>query len=245
MKNKFLIQVLIAGFCILVAAQQTIAADTLPRKIEVTGSAEMEVVPDEIYITFTLKEYLSKGKQKVSLESIKADFLKLCKAVGIADSNISVAGYAGSESWEYYWRKKHRKEPDFMNSVSYTVLLHSVGMIDKIVAGLQEDGVENFYISKTSHSRIEQLRKEVKIKALAASKAKAEYLAQSLGEQLGRVLLIQEIDDNAGWGYYGNRGMLSNTVSQMSMDAEGQASAAPEFQKIKLRYEMRVEFELK
>lgn len=48
-----------------------------PKKIEVTGSAEMEIVPNEIYMTFTLKEYLDATKKKVKLESIKTDFLAL------------------------------------------------------------------------------------------------------------------------------------------------------------------------
>ena len=35
------------------------------KKIEVTGIAEMEVVPDEIYIGITLQEYYNKQKVKI------------------------------------------------------------------------------------------------------------------------------------------------------------------------------------
>lgn len=247
MKNKLSFLVVVVCVLVLSSAHNSIAggpdSQVTQRKIAVVGSAEMEVVPDEIYVTFTLKEYLSKEKKKVALESLKTDFLRLCKAAGIADSNISIAGYTGNERWEYFWRKKRKEEPDFMSSISYAIMVNSVEKIDKIVAGFNEQAVDNFYISKTSHSRIEQLRKEVKIKALAASKAKAEYLAQSIGEKVGAAILIQEVADSYNFGY-GMQNLYSNTVSQATMDSEGGSSSAPDFQKIKLRYEMRVEFEL-
>jgi uncharacterized protein len=215
---------------------------TEPPKITVTGSAEMEIVPNEIYMNFTLKEYLG-PKRKVKLDTIKSEFLKLCKVTGVADSNISISGYTGNENWDYYWYKKHNR-PDFMGSISYIVKVSSADKLYKIVAGLNEDAIDNFYISKTSHSKIEQYRKEVKTKALIAGKTKAEYLAKSIGEDLGEALLIQEVDNSYGY-YYSNERENNNIVSQTALSAESDNTTSPSFQKIKLRYEMKVEFKLK
>ncbi|MDZ4824713.1 MAG: SIMPL domain-containing protein [Flavobacteriales bacterium] len=211
------------------------------KKIEVTGSAEMEFVPNEIYMTFTLKEYLDAANQKVKLESVKADFLTQCKAAGVADSNISIAGYTGNERWDYYWYKR-KKEPDFMASIAYSIKVSSPEKLDVIVGGLNDNAIDNFYISKTSHSDIEQLRKEVKTKALMASKTKADYLAKSIGEEVGKTLLIQEIEDSYQ-GYYANE-RNSNMMANQSLGMD-ESSSSPDFQKMKLRYEMRVEFRLK
>lgn len=146
-----------------------------PRKIEVTGSADMELVPDQIYVTFSLREYLVTGKHKMKLDEIKKAFLEKCKAAGIADSSISVAGVSGSEQYNYYWWWWGRKrDPDFMNSVSYTIVVSSTDRLDQLVPTLDEKAVENFYISKTEHSRIEELRREVKKRALVAARDKAE-----------------------------------------------------------------------
>jgi uncharacterized protein YggE len=215
-----------------------------PKKIEVTGSAEMEIVPNEIYMTFTLKEYLDATKKKIKLESIKTDFFALCKGAGVVDSNISISSYTGNERWDYYWYKRRKTEPDFMGSISYAIKVNSSDKLDKIVSGLNENAIDNFNISKTSHSDIEQLRKEVKTKALIASKAKADYLAKSIGEELGEALLIQEIENSYN-SYDSNTLSNSNSVSQTAMSMESDNSSTPNFQKIKLRYEMKVEFKLK
>ncbi len=248
MKTKILIGLLaICISAILISCNRRDNKTELPKKIEVTGSAEMEFVPNEIYMTFTLKEYLNASRKKVKLESIKTEFLALCKEAGIADSNISISSYTGNERWDYYWYRRRKSEPDFMGSISYIIKVSSPDKLDNIVENLNEKAIENFNINKTSHSDIEQLRKEVKTKALIASKAKANYLAKSIGEELGEALLIKEVENNYNnyYGYYSNEYSNSNMVSQTAMNIEGNNSSAPNFKKMKLRYEMKVEFKLK
>jgi hypothetical protein len=242
MKTKQILFILAASLSTLLFSCSASDKPETPKKIEVTGSAEMEFVPDEIFMTFTLKEYLDASRKKVKLETIKTDFLVLCKTAGIPDSNISISSYSGNERWDYWWYYKRRKDPDFMSSISYTIKVSSPEYLDKIVNDLNENAVENFNIAKTSHSNIEQLRKEVKTKALKAAKYKAEYLAESIGEEIGEALLIQEIE-NSNRNYYGSN--YSNEISQTSMILEGEETSTPNFQKIKLRYEMKVDFRLK
>lgn len=248
MKNKLSILLIAVGLSTALISCSCGSDKTEPtKKIEVIGSAEMEIVPNEIYMTFTLKEYLDASRKKVKIESIKADFLKLCKEAGVADSSISISSYTGNERWDYYWYRRHKTEPDFMSSISYSIVVSSPEKPDKIVVGLNENAIDNFFISKTSHSDIEKLRKEVKTRALVATKNKAEYLANSIGEDLGEALLIQEITDNSNLysNYYSNERNVSNVVSQASMEYESNNTSSPNFQKIKLRYEMKAEFKLK
>ena len=87
-----------------------------PKTISVNGSAEMDVIPDEIYVQVDLREYKKKGDEKTELEKIKTDFLASCKAAGIADSNIAVASYDGY-NMANIWRRK-KKEPDLLSSIS-------------------------------------------------------------------------------------------------------------------------------
>jgi uncharacterized protein YggE len=244
MKNKLFILMLIACYSALLASCccGSNKSET-PKKIEVIGSAEMEIVPNEIYMNFTLKEYLDAARNKVKIEKIKTDFLKLCKDAGVVDSCISIASYTGNERWDYYWYVRRKREPDFMSSITYSIIVSSPEKIDKIVSGINDNAVENFSIVKTSHSEIEKLRKEVKTNAIIATKTKAEYLAASIGEDLGDALSIQEINDT--YRYYSPESNMSNTISQSSTSYESQSTAAPNFQKIKLRYEMKAEFELK
>jgi len=211
----------------------------IPKKIIVKGSAEIEIVPDEIYMTFTMKEYLNKSRKKVKIEDIKKEFLELCKAAGIPDSDISVQSYSGNERWDYWWYYKRKREPDFMASVSYNIKVNSVDKFDAVINDLNDEAISNFNINKTSHSKIEDYRKQVKTEALIATKDKADYLAKAIGEEIGEALLIEEIENSYGYNY-----SLSNVVSQSSLNFES-SDDSPNYQKIKLRYEMKAEFLLK
>lgn len=221
------------------------------RKIEVTGSSEMEFSPNEIYMTFSLAEYFKSGK-KIQLDKIKTDFEAACKKIGVKSDDITVSYYGGNERYNYYWYYRRRNEPDFMGSVSYSVKVNSIDKLDKLVAELNEDALTNFHIEKTSHSDIEKFRKEVKTNAVLASKEKAIYLARSVGEKIGETLLIEEIEfenpDYLGYrgygGYYTNNVTLSN-ASMSSYDNQGSGGDSPGFKKIKLRYEIKAAYRLK
>lgn len=250
MKNRFILLTLAVGLSVLLfsCGGGGNHKSKKTKKIEVTGSAEMEVVPNEIHMTFTLKEHM-KGGKKVAIEGVKTDFLALCKTAGIADSNISTAGYAGNEQWNYWWWYNRRHNTDVFATISYTVMVSSPEKLDQIVAGLTDDAIQNFYISNTGHSDIEQLRKEVKTNALQASKDKATYLAQSIGEQVGEALLIQEVEDSYYSDVTGNTRTANKMMMQESNESMGYlsdgAASSPSFEKIKLRYEMKCEFALK
>jgi uncharacterized protein YggE len=65
--------------CLFLAApflHAQVAADETKKTpyIEVTGSAEMEIVPDEIYIQVTLQERYN-GKEKITMEKQDALFI--------------------------------------------------------------------------------------------------------------------------------------------------------------------------
>ncbi len=245
MKNKLIILTIITALSLVFySCGHKHKKDKSHKKITVTGSAEMEIVPDEIYMTFTLKEYLDASKQKIKLEDIKSAFLSVCQSAGVADTNVVISGYSGNERWDYYSYRRRRTEPDFMASIAYTVKVSSAEKLDQIVAAVNDQALDNFYISKTSHSKIEELRKEVKMNALKASKEKAEYLAKSIGEEIGDAQLIQEIDDS----YISDVSGLSNmgfASKAMVTEDQNYGGAAPEFEKIKLRYQMNCEFGLK
>src|SRR6476620_6753447 len=62
--------------------------------IEVTGSAQQEIEPNEIYTLIRLREF-EENKQKVSLEKLDADFMKALKDAGIDKKRLELAD-AGS-----------------------------------------------------------------------------------------------------------------------------------------------------
>lgn len=219
-----------------------------PKTISVTGSAEMEIVPDEIYVQVDLREYKKKGEDKTEIDKIKADFLANCKSVGIADSNISVASFEGY-NMASIWRRR-KKDPDLLASITYQLKFNSTKLIDALVDNLDDQATNNFRITRVSHSKIMEYRRQLKILAVKASKDKALYLTEAVKEQLGEAITIQEPEESISSDVLGGRyknNITSNEVSYFAKDKTGYGilDDGVDFRKIKLRFEVKVLYALK
>lgn len=225
-------------------AQSQPVCDPFPKTISVTGSAEMEVIPDEIYVQVDLREYKKRGEEKVDLEKIKTDFLNNCKAVGIADSNIAVASYDGY-NLSAIWRRR-KKDPDMFASITYQIKFSNTRLIDQLVDKLDDEATSNFSIVRTAHSKMAEFRKQLKIQAVRAAKDKANYLAESVNEKVGEAITITEPEESSSSDVVSGRyksNLASNVVSKY--DAFGGYDNGIDYRKIKLRYEVKVLYALK
>src|SRR5690349_1330082 len=102
MKKVFLFLFLLMAM--LCRAQQTITIPDNVKKIEVTGSAEMEVTPDQIYIGITLQEYYDKQKAKQSIDAISREFLANCEKAGINKDRIEVLNMSGFDNTSWWYK---------------------------------------------------------------------------------------------------------------------------------------------
>ncbi len=228
----------------VVKAQSTTPANSVvtnkqERTISVSGTAEMEVVPDEIYVQISLREY-KKGNNKVDIETIRNNFLRNMQALGYTDKEISVQSYSGWDG-NAIWYSKKKKNPDLLAGINYWVKVASPAKMDEIVAKLDDEATTNFSIAKVSHSRIEEFKKQLKMEAVRNAKAKAVYLAAAVNEKVGQAITI---NDPAEPETYQPR--LYNSAMMMRADAAG-GEAAPmnvDFKKIKLEYSVNAVFAL-
>ncbi len=67
--------------------------------------------------------------------------------------------------------------------------------MDELVEKLDDEATQNFRIERTSHSKILEYRKQLKIQAIKAAKEKADYLAAAIDEQVGAAVTITEPND--------------------------------------------------
>ncbi|MDZ7897820.1 MAG: SIMPL domain-containing protein [Arcicella sp.] len=232
--------ILIVAIVFIADAQQVIMEKPLVKKIEVNGSAEQEVLPDEIFVNITLREYFKDkdNKNKVDIMALEKQLQKAVEEAGIAKENFTIGSMNGYREW---WGRK--KPTTFLESKSYILKVPNLYKIDGIIARVDDKGVASTNIARYEYSKIEQLRKDIKIKALQAAKAKAQYLLEGIGEQLGEAFEITEIDN----GYqsqpvYSN--MMMRSVAPMAADAAVSESTI-DVQKIKVRYEIKAVFKIK
>ncbi|MBK6826434.1 MAG: SIMPL domain-containing protein [Chitinophagaceae bacterium] len=220
------------------------APNPFPKTITVSGSAEMEVIPDQIFVNILLREYQKKGESKKDLETIKTEFLTACTNAGIADSLISIVSYTGYNN--YYWLHRKKKTPDMNASITYQIRFSQSKQMDELVDKLDDEATQSFDIVGTNHSKMTEFRKQLKIGAVKAAKDKAIYLTEAIGEKLGPAITVNEPNDQIRQNNIASATLTNVQMRYEYKDVSGGSGKTFEidFKKIKLRFEVEVIFAL-
>jgi len=233
---KYILILTVIVFTFRVSEAQYVQPGQEKPYIEVVGSGEMEIIPNEIYIGFTLKERMD-GKNKITIESQEADVKKQLQKAGFDLDKLSLA----DASADYVTVKRKNKE--VLASKNYLMKVATTSEVASVFEVLDNVQALNGDITRVAHSEIEKYRKEVKILAIKAAKEKAGYLLEAIGETVGKPMMIQERES---YDDIMPMPRMANMKMAMSADAEF-AEEVPEisFQKIKLKYSVFARFEIK
>jgi uncharacterized protein YggE len=204
--------------------------------IEVTGIAQQEIEPNELYIIVRLKEF-EVNREKVALEKLDKDFLSALKEAGIDHKRLELAD-AGSQIG-----KIGKRDKDAFREKTYQLKLTSAAELEKFLQKLEPVKVDYADIVKVSHSDLEKIKIDLKVKALQAAKTKAEYLLKSIGAEIGKPLMVRD------WDVEPAQPMMQ--YKSMNMREQDQSGAmAPEesqigFKKIKIQAQITAQFEIR
>ena len=204
--------------------------------IEVTGSAERSVKPDEIELETVITEYIKDGST-VKLENIEKDFYTVLKKNSVDIENLKLNGLE-SNYWWYWWNNRNKPLKTKTFKLSITGDINFL----KLVEDLNKKWVESISISEKKNKNIQDYRREVKMEAIKAAKEKAAYLLESIGEHLGNVISVEENPDDATSIWYPGRNVLSNTLLNTNSSETDEINNVSS---IKLRYEIKAKFEIR
>ena len=202
------------------------------RKIEITGTAEQEVTPDIINVSISLQEYMD-GKKKVTIDQLEQQLESAVKDAGIAKDDFTINNIS---AWNNTYQKK--KAPDFLASKQYSIKFHDLNKFDQILSKVDPKGIQSTNIDSYDYSKIDQLKNELKLKALLDAKSKATFLLNGIGDKLGDALNITVNENNN----------FPQPRQVMFMAKAASADVAPEsdidFKKIKLSFTVDAVFEI-
>lgn len=214
-------------------ATLSLQAQTNERYIEVTGTSEIEIVPDKIHYIIEIREYFeeefdvhSKPEDyhtKVALPKIEQSLRKALVQAGIPQDAVRTQEIGD------YWR---RQGQDYLVSKKFDITLTDFNQIDKIIEHIDTKGVNTMHIGKLENKDILQYHQKGKIEALKAAREKASYLVAALGKRLGDVIRIEEKESGDA--------LLFSQSNVMSSDV----AAFDDFRTIKKHYSMLVRFEI-
>jgi uncharacterized protein len=232
MRKLFLTAFILMSFSLL--AQENFKGEHF---IEVTGSAETEIAPNEITLFIRLREF-EENKNKVQLEKLDQDFLKALQNAGIDKKKLTLAD-AGSKL-----NRVTKRDKVTFREKSYQLVLNSAAEVEKFLEKLEPVEVSDLMITRVHHTDYEKIRLDVKIKALQAAKAKADALLKGIGSEVGKPLMVRE------WENDPQPYDMTSNVRMMKMEQQQDGGMIPqepgtEFKKIRLRAQVTAQFEIK
>jgi len=208
--------------------------------IEVSGTAESEVISDEIYISIVIKEkYVN--REKITIEEQEETLRTLLQSLDIDLANLSVSD-ADADYVKVRWNKK-----DILTKKDYTLKVSKAVTVGKVFQEFDNLEITDANIAKVSYSKIDSLRKEVRISAIKAAKDKADYMLAAIGEKTGKPLIINESialpTSNVSGVMRGQRSESNVTFSD-GVKVDGKIGNELQFEKIKVRISIYAKFEI-
>ena len=209
-------------------AQQTNVMDQ--PYIEVSGQAEVEVVPDKIYVQITI-DGDSKGQETVLQQ--EKEMVQRFDALGIdVEKKLVVQELFNSAL-------KSNKVTTFK---MYRLEVNSATQLAHVFQALQAIGIAQAEIESVDVSNKEELIQKIRAEAAQNARQNALVLANALGQELGKALYVQDYSTSP-YEYMN----MSTRDYAMAEVREVVAEAAPvlEFQKVTFNSSVRVRFLLK
>ena len=198
--------------------------------IEVNGTAEKEVVPDIIYVSIALTDKVV-NKDTYTISAQEEKLKKALQGLGIDLKNLTLA----DANSDVIMHKRREKGVD--QRQQYLLKLSTASEVTRVFEMLHDNEIKEATISRVDHSKMDELRKEVRINAIKAAKDKATYLLEAIGQQPGKPLIVRE---DPGMPY---RGYIYSNVSFDADKMGGQEEI--DFRKIKIQFSYYVKYEIK
>ena len=153
--------------------------------IEVAGSADTMVTPDEIYIKIDISE--KDTKNKTSVEELERNMFNALKGMGIdVEKNLTTSDI--SSNFKTYFLKSK----DIMKSKEYMLKVKDAVTATKVFIKLEDLGISNTSIDHVDYSDMEGMKNLMRTKAIGNAKARAIALTKPLQQGIGPAIYISD-----------------------------------------------------
>lgn len=205
--------------------------------IEVSGSADTLITPNEIYIRIILSE--KDTRDRVSIEELEQKMVTALKGLGL-DTEKDLTTSDMTSNFKFYLLKSK----DVIKTKIYTLKVTDAVTASKVFMKLEEIGISNTSIEKVDYSDLDRLKNEMRTKAIIDAKKRAIALTQPLNQSVGVAINIIDTDNNLSQQLQGRvAGIQIRGISSFNDKYEDLPKI--EFEKIKVTASVNAKFILK
>ncbi len=232
--------VLFAAMLLILASARTASAQdpcTRPRLISVTGTAEINLPPDEVTLTMgidTRDKDLAVAKSKHDARSRKV--ISLAGSVGVEAKGISTTMLTMKPD---YSEEKTPRLLGYEVSQTIEITLKDLSKYESLMTKLLDTGVNRVSGIDFRLGDPRKVREEARAKALHAATEKAVAMAAELGQTVGKPWEISET--GFGWSGLGLNATANTVFGQNEGKVEGSESTVAPGQ-VTIRASVNVSF---
>ncbi len=172
-------------------------------QINVSGSADVKVVPDEVYLNVaveTRNEVLDVAKRENDDRVSKA--LIFLKQNGVKEKDIQT-DYVTIQPIFNRREELQTKPTYYQVRKGIGIRLGDVGSFDTVFTGLISIGVNYVQGIQFRTTELRKYRDQARVMAIRAAKDKADSMAAELGVRVGKPLSINVNESSSGTGWQG------------------------------------------
>lgn len=203
--------------------------------LETTAIVDTLVVPDQIYLSILITEKDTRGR--TSVEELENRMNTKLIALGI-DTKKQLSLSDVTSNFKNYFLKG----TDVLKNKAYTLLVYDAETAGKVIVGLESIEISNVYLSKTEYSKLEELKIELKQKAVLKAKLQAESMLKPLNQNLGKALYISDLNSNITNLLQGKASGIQIRGYNSEYKAKEYQSIDIEFEKIKIESAITIKF---
>lgn len=159
--------------------------------IEVSGSADTLVTPNEIYIRIIISE--KDTRDKVSIEESEEKMFLALKEIGV-DTEKALTTSDMSSNFKFYLLKNK----DIIKTKTYSLKVSDATEASRVFLKLEEIGISNVAITRVDHSDMAGINNIMRTNAILNAKEKAGFLTKPLNQNVGAAIHITETESGIG-----------------------------------------------
>ncbi len=204
--------------------------------LETTAKVDTLVQPDIIYLNILIRE--KDERNRISVEEMEAGMIRKLKSLGIDTEKQLTLSDLGSNFKKYFLKQK-----DIMKDKAYELKVFNSQTAGQVLVGLEEIGISNVNLDRAEYSKMEELKLELKSKAMAKAGKQAEYLLRPLNQKAVKAIHITD-------KFYPNLNMYDfelNEIVVLGYSNQNKREYEPpaiEFKPIKVESEVSVKFQI-
>jgi uncharacterized protein YggE len=163
-----------------------------PSGVDAFGSCVIRVEPDFASIRFAVTRVASHPRDAFEQARVAARTVRDCvRQLGVPDGDVAAADTTLVEAFS---QGAERKKIGYEAVVAFHVILRDLPRLEALLAGVVDAGADRIFSVHSKTSRLKEVRRQARERAVQSARTKAEDLARAAGAQLGHPLHIEDIN---------------------------------------------------